>query len=494
MWELRYDLHGRCAVRVAGGEVMARHVEAVPSAPWMIEARCGTARGWLLATAVPDDPEREAVRLEAEVTRRTALARERQALALAALDADLIERLTHRLRTDVMTLGAVAEGALEGVFADEAEEVMAELRRTSQEAQRRLTVAREVMTVLAGETARAGADRRDAARRARGRRTRRRRGGRRRGSVDADPRRGLGRVRAAARRRRRGSRRSRSRPTSGGGGRDAPPTAWARRVGPRRRGGGRAHGRRGRGPRDGLGARAARGGALMELRRLRLLLELSRRGTLAAVADTLAYSPSSISVQLAELEREVGVKLLRRVGRNVQLTPAGWRLAEYAEQALAADEAILTELAGLGGTPRGQVRVTFVQTSALALLPHALGTLAEQAPDLRIEVFQRETRPALDELRSRAVDLVLGIDYDPAPVARHRDVDRVDLIRERVLMAVPAQDPLAASGGRDLPRERGTRRLGRGPPGHRPRRGGRDAVQRHRRATRRTSATAPTTR
>ena len=167
----------------------------------------------------------------------------------------------------------------------------------------------------------------------------------------------------------------------------------------------------------------------MELRRLRLLLELSRRGTLAAVADTLAYSPSSISVQLAELEREVGVKLLRRVGRNVQLTPAGWRLAEYAEQALAADEAILTELAGLGGTPRGQVRVTFVQTSALALLPHALGTLAEQAPDLRIEVFQRETRPALEELRSRAVDLVLGIDYDPAPVARHRDVDRVDLIR-----------------------------------------------------------------
>jgi DNA-binding transcriptional LysR family regulator len=184
----------------------------------------------------------------------------------------------------------------------------------------------------------------------------------------------------------------------------------------------------------------------MELRRLRLLLELSRRGTLAAVADTLAYSPSSISVQLAELEREVGVKLLRRVGRNVQLTPAGWRLAEYAEQALAADEAILTELAGLGGTPRGQVRVTFVQTSALALLPHALATLAEQAPDLRIEVFQRETRPALEELRSRAVDLVLGIDYDPAPVARHRDVDRVDLIRERVLMAVPAQDPLAASG------------------------------------------------
>ena len=64
----------------------------------------------------------------------------------------------------------------------------------------------------------------------------------------------------------------------------------------------------------------------MELRRLRLLLELSRRGTVAAVADALDYSPSSVSVQLAELEREAGVKLLRRVGRNVALTPraGGW--------------------------------------------------------------------------------------------------------------------------------------------------------------------------
>ena len=162
----------------------------------------------------------------------------------------------------------------------------------------------------------------------------------------------------------------------------------------------------------------------MELRRLRLLLELSRRGTIGEVAEALSYSPSSVSVQLAELEREVGVKLLRRVGRNVQLTPAGWRLVEHAEQALAADEAIVTELASLEGRPRGRVRVTFVQTPALALLPSALAALAESAPDLRVEVSQRETAPALEELRSRAVDVVLGIDYDPVPVPRHRDVHR----------------------------------------------------------------------
>lgn len=187
----------------------------------------------------------------------------------------------------------------------------------------------------------------------------------------------------------------------------------------------------------------------MELRRLRLLHELSRLGTVAAVADALAYSPSSVSVQLAQLEREAGAKLLRRVGRNVQLTPAGRRLADYAAGALAADEAIRTELANAGDTPRGRLRMTFVQTPALALLPGVLDRLADTAPDLEVEVVQRETAPALDDLRSRAVDLVVGIEYDPVPVPRRRDVDRHDLLREDVLLAaapehraVPKRGPI----------------------------------------------------
>ena len=185
----------------------------------------------------------------------------------------------------------------------------------------------------------------------------------------------------------------------------------------------------------------------MELRRLRFLHELARRGTIAAVADALSYSPSSVSVQLAELEREAGTPLLRRVGRNVALTPAGWRLAEYAERALSADEAVRAELAALGDAPRGRVRLTFVQTPALALLSATLATLADAAPDLRVEVVQRETAPALEDLRSRAVDVVVGIEYDAIPVPRHRDVDRQDLIGEDVMLALPVDHPLAAAGG-----------------------------------------------
>ena len=230
----------------------------------------------------------------------------------------------------------------------------------------------------------------------------------------------------------------------------------------------------------------------MELRRLRLLHELARRGTIAAVAEALRYSPSSVSVQLAELEREAGVKLLRRVGRNVALTAAGWRLAEHAAAALTADEAVRAELATLGGAPRGLVRLTFVQSPALALLSATLARLAEAAPDLRVEVVQHETAPAIEALRSRAVDLVVGIEYDPVPVPRHRDVDRRDLIREDGPARASRRSPARRGAG---PIRSPTSSTSRGPPAS-------PAAARAPRsrtsatasaATRPTSATAPTT-
>jgi DNA-binding transcriptional LysR family regulator len=93
--------------------------------------------------------------------------------------------------------------------------------------------------------------------------------------------------------------------------------------------------------------------------------------------------------ELRQLEREAGAKLLRRVGRNVELTAAGHRLAAYAADALAADEAVRTELASAGDAPRGRLRMTVVQTPALALLPGVLERLADTAPELKVEVTQR---------------------------------------------------------------------------------------------------------
>jgi DNA-binding transcriptional LysR family regulator len=185
----------------------------------------------------------------------------------------------------------------------------------------------------------------------------------------------------------------------------------------------------------------------MELRRLRLLDELARRGTVTAVAEALSYSPSSVSVGLHELEREAGAALLRRAGRNVELTPAGHRLAAYAATALAADEAILAQLATADDRPRGRLRMTMVGTPALALLPNTMARLEQRAPDLHVEVYDIETVPALEQLESRSVDLVVGVEYDPQPVPRQRSIDRHDLLREDMLLALHPSHPALAYDG-----------------------------------------------
>ncbi|RVH76220.1 helix-turn-helix domain-containing protein, partial [Sinorhizobium medicae] len=70
----------------------------------------------------------------------------------------------------------------------------------------------------------------------------------------------------------------------------------------------------------------------MDLSRLRALRELSIRKTMAAVAEALYVSPSAVSQQIALLEQEVGIDLIERRGRGVELTPAGKQLVERAER------------------------------------------------------------------------------------------------------------------------------------------------------------------
>ncbi|MFC5180112.1 helix-turn-helix domain-containing protein [Actinomadura harenae] len=69
---------------------------------------------------------------------------------------------------------------------------------------------------------------------------------------------------------------------------------------------------------------------MLDLGRLRVLRELQRRGTAGAVAEALGYSPSAVSQQLAQLQREVGVRLVEKAGRRLRLTPAGEALAARA--------------------------------------------------------------------------------------------------------------------------------------------------------------------
>lgn len=184
---------------------------------------------------------------------------------------------------------------------------------------------------------------------------------------------------------------------------------------------------------------------MLDVRRLRLLRELSIRGTLAEVAEALKYSPSSVSQQLALLEKEVGVELLRKTGRRVQLTPQAEVLVAHTAQLLETMEQAEADLAASLTTVTGTVKIAVFQSAALALMPETLTRMSKEYPEVRIEMIQREPETALHETWARDFDLVIAEQYPGHAAPRYPELDRIKLTTDAIRLAVPASD-----GGADV--------------------------------------------
>ena len=182
---------------------------------------------------------------------------------------------------------------------------------------------------------------------------------------------------------------------------------------------------------------------MLDLRRLRLLRELHARGTIAAVADALQFTPSAVSQQLAALERDAGVPLLVRAGRGVRLTDAALVLVDHAGALLDRAELAEAELAGSAESVVGRGRIATFQSGALRLAVPAIAALAREAPGLRCELVEAEPEQALPELTLGGVDLVLADEWPGQPHARLPTVDRHELHRDTVRVVLPEEHPVA---------------------------------------------------
>jgi DNA-binding transcriptional LysR family regulator len=182
---------------------------------------------------------------------------------------------------------------------------------------------------------------------------------------------------------------------------------------------------------------------MLELRRLRLLAEFARRGSIAGTAAALGYTPSAVSQQLAALERQARVALLDRTARSAELTDAGRRLAERAEEILTLVEAAETELSTQADTPVGRVVVTAFPTAAVAFAP-ALARGLRDHPQLTFVLRQTGPGGGIRQVQSGEVDIALVDDWsgklpDQSPAA----LKFFHLRRDPLVLAVPADHALA---------------------------------------------------
>jgi DNA-binding transcriptional LysR family regulator len=178
---------------------------------------------------------------------------------------------------------------------------------------------------------------------------------------------------------------------------------------------------------------------MLDVRRLILLRELALRGTIAAVAESMRFSPSAVSQQLSQLEKEAGVPLLRKAGRRVQLTPQGEVLVASAGELLDTLERAEAALQSSLSTVRGRVRIAVFQSAALALMPQALRSMSREHPDVRVEMVQHEPGQALYDTWARDFDMVVAEQYPAHSAPWLEGLDRRDLTTDAIELAVPGE-------------------------------------------------------
>ncbi|WP_176386780.1 LysR family transcriptional regulator [Gulosibacter sp. 10] len=173
------------------------------------------------------------------------------------------------------------------------------------------------------------------------------------------------------------------------------------------------------------------------MRKLSLLRDLARHGSIVAVSRSIGISSSAISQQLAKLEAEVGLPLLERIGRGVQLTPAGQVLAERAGSVESILEGAEAELERRRSRVQGVVRFAAFSTFALRHLPSLLRRMARTHPDVVVEFAHVEPAEALESVAGRRADIAVTDEYPGIPRAVDPHMVSTFLLRDGIAAYAP---------------------------------------------------------
>jgi DNA-binding transcriptional LysR family regulator len=179
----------------------------------------------------------------------------------------------------------------------------------------------------------------------------------------------------------------------------------------------------------------------MELRQLRYFESVARHRHFTRAADELHIAQSALSNQVRRLEDELGVELLRRTTRSVELTEAGELVAARARVALSETEALRSEIDELRGLVRGRVTVGALLFGGELDIPAILATFTTRFPDVEVGVREGTAQRMLEMLREGEIDVAFALEVEPPD-----EVERLELSSEELAAAMSPRHPLAGEG------------------------------------------------
>jgi len=175
---------------------------------------------------------------------------------------------------------------------------------------------------------------------------------------------------------------------------------------------------------------------MITLRQLRYLAALVKHGHFGRAAEACAVTQPALSMQIRDLERTLGVKLVERRPGDAMLTDVGREIARRGEEVLAASRDLVDFARHRGGLLTGRLTLGVIPSLAPYLLPRILPVLQKQFPELRLELRETQTRQLVDDIRSGALDAAML-----ALPLGEPDIETLTLFLDLFLLAVPSDDP-----------------------------------------------------
>lgn len=176
----------------------------------------------------------------------------------------------------------------------------------------------------------------------------------------------------------------------------------------------------------------------ISLRQLRAYLAVADTGSFSRAGAQVALTQPAISRHVTELEQALGLQLLHRTTRTVELTEAGRLLCSHLRRVLEDLDASLLEVQGLASHQQGRVRVASSPTLSAHLLPQCIARCQREAPAIHIKLLDRIQHDVLQSVRSAEVDF--GVVIDPQDV---QDLHTATISHDPFCLVCPASHPLA---------------------------------------------------
>jgi LysR family transcriptional regulator, low CO2-responsive transcriptional regulator len=158
--------------------------------------------------------------------------------------------------------------------------------------------------------------------------------------------------------------------------------------------------------------------------RLRLLVEVERRGSISAAAEVCAVSQPSATKQLKTLEAAVGEKLVERNGRASRLTEAGEIVAAHGARVLDTLQGLEEEIAALRGAETGTLALAASTTPGAYVMPSILQCFADRHPGVNVDIAVGSSAWVVDRVAKREFSLGIAGEIDlPGGVAAEPFLD-----------------------------------------------------------------------